>query len=64
MLVKHRTLNAVVDKKEQHNKTKQKLSGPHDPKCVSHRFHDHECVLHDLTLSNSILQPLQSIQES
>jgi len=44
------------------NKTK-KFNGPHDHKCVSHRFHDHECVSHDFTLSNSILQPIQSIQK-
>jgi len=30
--------------------------GQHDPKCISHRFHDHECVSLDFALPNSTLQ--------
>jgi len=61
---KHRMSNVAIDKKK-NNKTKtKKLSGPHDPKCVSHRFHDHECILHVLALLNSIMESFQLVQES
>jgi len=57
--------NTAIDKKEQQNK---KVDASHIGffiyVMILHQFHNEECVLHELALSNLILQSFQSIQES